>query len=310
MFTLVLFVICPCYGTRSLPLCEDIQNGTKAVCSKVKDYNHQQVPSLPTNIRLEISPIGIQEIDEIKQTITFQATISQSWVDDRLTLTGFSNNETGFLRTNHLKNELWIPDLIFPNTVHMQKTEGFKRKHLQVLYFVAFNGAHWITFTDVIMVTLDCKMRFNNFPFDEQQCDWFIRAYDTTASEVVLEAPILWISNNGYGFDYTQVTVNQSHQLNNPGLAFDVWIKSMDSSINPLPYNTEFSFARINFHLRRKSAELNKLLISYFFPSGAFAILSLFSFFIKPEVVSKFIKLSKTCFEEYYFRYPVEWECW
>ena len=303
VFILVLFLVSPSHGTKSLPLCEDVQSDKKIVCSKVKDYDHQQVPSLPTNIKIEISPNGIQEIDEKAQTITFQASISLTWVDDRLTFNGRRENGTDFLLMNHLKNVLWVPDMLFPNTVHIEKAGGFKGKHLQVLYFVAFNGAQWITFTDVFVIKLDCKMSFNHFPFDDQKCEWLIRSYASTSNEVLLQSPILWIPRE-YGYDYAQSLVNESLNVISSGLAFDVRVKPLDSIIRSLPYNTKFSFAKVEFHLQRKSEELNKLLISYFCPSGAFAILSLFSFFVKPEVVSYTLDNIKQNLNELFFKVP------
>ena len=41
----------------------------------------------------------------------------------------------------------------------------------------------------------------------------------------------------------------------------------------------------INFYLLRKSEKFHQLIITYYIPSGAFAFLSLFSFFVKPEMV-------------------------
>ena len=283
VFALVLCFTSSSFGTRSLPLCDDVESGSKAVCSQVSDYDHLQVPSLPTTIKIEISPNGIQEIDEKKQTITFQAGIAMSWVDDRLSLAGVGDNETFFLRMNHLKNVLWVPDFYFPNAVHLQKAEGFKGKHLQILYFNAVHGTQFIQFADTFVVTVECKMSFSNFPFDNQQCEWLMRTVDLVASQVVLQPPILYIPQD---YDFIQAKHNESLKIDSSGLAFDIAARSLEPVMSHFLYDTEFSTARIKFHLHRKREELNKLLISYYFPSGAFAALSLFSFSIHPEVVS------------------------
>ena len=306
VFALVLCFTSSSFGTRSLPLCENLESG-KAVCSKVNDYDHLQVPSLPTNIKIEISPNGIQEIDEKKQTITFQAGISMSWVDDRLSLAGLAENETYFLRMNHLKNMLWVPDLHFPNAVHLQKAEGFKGKHLQILYFNAVNGRQFIQFADTFVVTVECKMSFSSFPFDNQECEWLMRTIDLVSSQVVLQQPILYIPD---GYDLIQAKDNEPLKIDSSGLAFDIAARSLGPVISRFLYDTEFSTARIKFYLHRKQEELNKLLISYYFPSGAFAALSLFSFSIHPEVVSCFTIQSKHVFDGLFFRFQVEWVCW
>ena len=131
-------------------------------------------------------------------------------------------------------------------------------------------------------------MNFANFPFDQQNCEWTYRSKDLLSTEVILKTPILYVTQSQ---SYTQYRSpgNDVIKLNNHGgLQFDASIQAKDSILVPLldgDDNITFSYSGVDFSFVRSANEINKLLISYYFPSGAFAILSLFSFFINPLVV-------------------------
>ena len=138
-----------------------------------------------------------------------------------------------------------------------------------------------IQFDDVLFMTSECKMDFANFPFDNQYCNWYMRSQNVNAKDLTLNRiSIATDSNNEVkGYD-----VNEPALLPSIGISFDVTVLSLDSFERRMgDYN--ISVAGLRFHLQRKPKEAQRLLTSYFFPTGAFAMLSLCSFFIKPDMV-------------------------
>ena len=149
-----------------------------------------------------------------------------------------------------------------------------------------YGNRYVIFLSDVLLVTIECKMNFADFPFDQQFCEWSYRGYEHGISELILKAPVL-INNEGLTYKY--VPVNQSIKFSSSGLPFDVEMLTPESTTVPVLANKhtilDVSLVSIKINLKRDAREFNKLLISYYLPSGSFAILSAFSFFIKPEVV-------------------------
>ena len=125
-------------------------------------------------------------------------------------------------------------------------------------------------------------MNFANFPFDQQNCEWTYRPSDLLSAQAILKTPNLYVTQSQ---SYTKyLSTGNAIKLNNHGgLQFDASIQVKDSILVPLldgEDNVTFSYSGVEFSFARSVNEINKLLISYYFPSGAFAILSLFSFFI------------------------------
>ena len=137
-------------------------------------------------------------------------------------------------------------------------------------------------------------MNFEYFPFDRQACTFVLRPTDLMSSDVIMKTPLLYTTDS-----YTRRLVKEPVlQLDSNGLQYDVTLTVMESKT--VPYDDTsgfgFSFAHIHFSFVRKGDKINKLLISFYFPSGAFAILSLFSFFIKPNLVPGRMSMLVTIF--------------
>ena len=108
--------------SEKVPLCDNVKSNA-IVCAKVKDYNHHKVPKKPTEVMTEVNFRGIHDIDEEKHKVTFLADFSIGWNDERITINQDISNETIYIKINHLKSALWIPELYFPNTVETKKAE-------------------------------------------------------------------------------------------------------------------------------------------------------------------------------------------
>ena len=270
--------------SQLLPACENVKT-EDTVCAKTGHYDKRKLPKAPTEIFPELLLKDIHEINEKSHTLTFFVDITISWQDHRLSLSGNQSKVLKYPQINYLKNHIWVPTWYFSNTLELKTPEGSIDKHLLRFgnFYQATNGEQYVVFNDRLRVTIACKMNFTNFPFDHQHCEWILRSRDLTTDKLFMSTIVFYTSN---GYQWLPVAQNESISFDSSGLPHDIEIQPMEPVTFMMFDHSEFSFARVKFNLRRKSEEFNKLLISYYFPSGAFATLSLFSYFIKPEIVS------------------------
>ena len=271
-------------ASSKLPLCSETSK-EGILCSVVEDYNHLQVPKVPTEYGCEISLKGVQEINEEKHTVTFMTELGMNWEDGRLGLTNSTgSNVPQVMKIKHHLNDIWVPELYFPNTIALKKIDAFKGKHYHNLFYVKFGDKYFVLHSDVLIVTIECKMSFADFPFDQQYCEWAYYPYEHYIGEVILKAPKLISKVDGYSYSY--IPVNESLKFSSSGLPYDVEVMPPQSTtMYAMDPARTHSLVTMKLNLKRNSREFNKLLIAYFLPTCSFAILSAFSFFIKPEVV-------------------------
>ena len=122
-------------ASRKLPLCSETTK-EEVLCSLVEDYNHLKVPQMPTEYISEITLRGVQEIDESKHRVTFITEMGMRWEDKRLSISNSTDlKHWKYLKVNHHMNDIWIPELYFPNTISLKKTDGFKGKHYWNVFY-------------------------------------------------------------------------------------------------------------------------------------------------------------------------------
>ena len=194
-------------ASGKLPLCSDTTK-EDVLCSLVDDYNRFQVPQVPTEYTSEISLKGVQEINEEKHTVTFMAEYGMRWEDKRLAFSNSTGSEVTQLGINHHRHHIWIPELYFPNTISLKKMEAFNGKNYRNVFFLKMVDKFYVLQSDVLVVTIECKLNFADFPFDQQFCEWVFRPYYHRIEELVLKPPALINRNEGYNYDY--VPLNES----------------------------------------------------------------------------------------------------
>ena len=257
----------------TIPECKSVEENE--ICSLVTPYDKNVPPStekqpVPINVGVEL--FHISDIDEEKHTITIVGYIALSWVDPRLKL---PNITLGIDQTQVL-DAIWIPNTGFDNSVQVKSIPSMKLTGKKL-----FTSHSHLTIIDTLAITFECKMNFAEFPFDQQNCFFEVTGVFSIAKVVLNQISL----STRQGPNIVEISSpNGVTTFNSSGLPFEVQLKTPKPS---LIVGYEFTIQRVtlDFHLSRKSEEFHKLLCSYFVPSGAFAFLSLFSFFIKPEVV-------------------------
>ena len=262
----------------TIPKCNSVEGNE--VCSLDPSYDKNVPPSTvnqPVHIDVGVELYHISDINEEKHTITIVGYVAHSWVDPSLKL---PNNTTLPLALDHLLNAVWIPSTHFDNSVQVRSIPNMKATGKKLFIYHSY-----LTLIDALAITFECKMNFAHFPFDQQNCAFEViggYASHDASPEIVLNQMSLTTRQGPNAIEAS--SPNDLTTFNSSGLPFEIQLETPKPSLITA-YDGTMQRVTLDFHFARKSEEFHKLLCSYFVPSGAFALMSLFSFFIKPEVV-------------------------
>ena len=259
------------------------------ICKLQQNYSRLDFPRpTPCHIQPEFRVQEIVDINEEYQTITLAVKFVLKWKDDRIDYHFPNVNETGvyhpwYLLDETLAAEIWIPNIIFPQSVVTQKPIRLARgslwyKHPQNLFLQTMER-----------LTLACQMTFNNYPFDSHTCTINLANFIGKSSLVVMDPLKIYPRNESQTIAENKLVVHDEK------LRFDLTLTSKESIISN-EFGYEYSWAQVEILLVRKSKESKYLWGSYFGSTLTFAVLSLASFCIQVDKVPGRIGLLITLF--------------
>jgi hypothetical protein len=131
-------------------------------------------------------------------------------------------------------------------------------------------------------LTFSCNFDFAEFPFDSHECplnygDGVFHQHFMTFNT----------TNASFGEFGTNLSTNSGGDpiiLDNLPFQFEFQLVSLPNFELMHKQTWPFSYTGIVLKMKRKS--LGQLLIGYFYPTASFALLSMISFLIKPDMVS------------------------
>ena len=174
---------------------------------------------------------------------------------------------------------IWNPVITFWNLKKYQqtKTYGDDKK------FFLYEANHSMWYSERFQLTYSCYFNLQKYPHDSNECSMEYGEYEYGANDVILNnAKIVYGDRKtGHGADSPII-------IDNLPYPFEFEIKSIPTFNRTIgEYN--YSFTGMNLKMNRKS--FRKLISGFYYPTASFALLSMISFLIKPDVVSNFIYL-------------------
>ena len=176
-----------------------------------------------------------------------------------------------------MKDLFWHPKVAFLNLLSIKKKEGLGYRKIQEFY--GYEG-HSFRMAEDLEIKFTCNFYFQNFPFDKNECNFTYFSKVASDSTIVLSPPK--IVNYGEN-EMRQITPeeNKSLMITNSTISkFKIWV---EISQNTTLWGS-YSASGITIHFQRNSIGL--LSGSFYVPTGLFAVLSMTSYVINPEIVS------------------------
>ena len=165
---------------------------------------------------------------------------------------------------------LWKPAIFFTKQMEIGQTKAYGFTLGASMGYL--NGV--LMYAEAFKLKFSCPFNFTNFPFDSQRC--CLNYYAQVENMKLNAANII--------YDYG-TTDNGPIVLNNLPFTLKLKLESQDFSekIDPLLIKI-VSYAGMCISMERKFPYF--LLSSFYYPTASFALLSMISFLIKPDIVS------------------------
>ena len=138
-----------------------------------------------------------------------------------------------------------------------------------------YGGNQSMEYSEEIKLTFFCNFQFANFPFDVHECQVEYGDDEYGISGINFETATI-----AYGDSETSI--------GDPPIFLDHLPFPFEFQLEALPvfekvYNDNYSYTGMLLKMKRKS--LGQLLSGYYYPTTSFALLSMISYFIKPDQV-------------------------
>ena len=171
------------------------------------------------------------------------------------------------------EKSIYFPTLKVLNAKDQKKRAAYGPRGDRYYWFA---NPHHLEYREEMQVKIFCSFDFTYFPYDSNDCDLLLV---TTSNSIGL----LKLSPLVLEYNKTKQSLNQEPlEIEQNLLPFNIHMASLEPFSHEVDgYN--YSISAMRLHFKRNS--LGSLAGGFYGPMGAFSILSLISYAIKPEVV-------------------------
>ena len=171
----------------------------------------------------------------------------------------------------------WHPRFKFENILDYKQIKGYGGSATSYLYLYG-KQSHYLEYVDEFQLTVSCYFHFKKFPFDFHECPIRFGTHLFSTKKLTFNETTVFHGNA------KTVEGNKSILINGLSLPFEFELEALpikqkvrsDGSLN-------YSFPGIFIKMKRNS--YGQLLSGYYYPTASFALLSMLSFLINPDVV-------------------------
>ena len=176
------------------------------------------------------------------------------------------------------KGSTWHPETTFWKLKKYQPTKIYGGNEKFTFYYD--NEYHSVWYGERFQLTFSCPFDLQKFPFDSNECRMeygdYLGGVNYTAATIVYD-------------DRTTRDGAASILIDDLPYPFEFEIQSIPT-FNRTIADWTYSSTGMLLIIKRKS--FRKLISGFYYPTAAFALLSMISFLIKPDVVSNEVKVS------------------
>ena len=136
---------------------------------------------------------------------------------------------------------------------------------------------HYKEYAELIQETLTCDFKFNKFPFDEHECYLRFHNPHLIKSFLTLTPTKIYVHSKSTNVSQPSVSIDNSR------LQYTITVDSIETTMTQ---STVYEYVNSGLKLKLQRRNIGQLLGGYFGPTAIFALLSLISFIINPDIVS------------------------
>ena len=182
---------------------------------------------------------------------------------------------------------IWHPAIMFENLLNFKLTKSYGNADQNNLWLEG-NQSHAMQYGEEFQLTFSCHFHLSKFPFDSHECPIYFedRRYSTNM-----------LSINDIRINYAKSWTGVGDDpliLYDLGLPYEFELEALPTKEMDIDYNYNVSQAGMVIKIKKRS--LGQLLSGYYYPTASFAMLSMVSFLIHPDVVRETQVLSLALF--------------
>ena len=177
---------------------------------------------------------------------------------------------------------IWSPIIAFGNLLSYEKTKFYGGHKPFSFWYEGTWKYGYAVYHEELQLSFSCPFNFENYPFDSNLCTLEFGSQAWSAKKVRLRPEKII---------YEELSTTIIHSLTEDPIILNDLPHPYEFEFNLEPafektnaQNRSFSYAGMEIKMKRKP--LGELLSGYYYPMAAFALLSVISFLIKPEMVS------------------------
>ena len=177
---------------------------------------------------------------------------------------------------------IWRPSIKFENLLKYQKTKSFGDQNLNI-FWLWRNESQNLEYSEEFQLTIPCHFHLSKFPFDSHECPIYFedeRVYATW--ELMIGDVTIYYGSS----DKIWTTIGYAPLIvDDLALPFRIELEVLP--IEEEDTGNDYFVSKAAILLRIKRDSLGQLISGYYYPTTSFALLSMVSFLIDPNVVSR-----------------------
>ena len=167
---------------------------------------------------------------------------------------------------------VWLPVFKFENLLDYKQIKGYGGTPTSSLWLYG-NQSHELGYGEEFQLTFSCYFHLEKFPFDRHVCPFHFGNEVYSTDEYTFDKVNITYSN------FQTVEGDKSIHIDGLALPFE-----FELEVLPIKKKLNAYFPGILISMQRNS--LGQLLSGYYYPTTSFALLSMLSFLINPDVVN------------------------
>ena len=177
---------------------------------------------------------------------------------------------------------MWHPVLNIWTVIEVEKTKFYGAGSTSASTDLWYEGNQSLYYEEGWKLEFLCIFQLSDFPFDSQECNLYIGGYYEDSRTLTLN-PLSISFNSEIETTIGEKPIIRDRLYQSYKLQLETYAVDEDIS------EESMSYTGMIIKLRRKS--LGHLSSSYYYPTASFALLSLISYLIKPDIVSSLLLL-------------------